>query len=389
LKFIIVLLSLAAFASAASMRVTDAMLPRLSAQFNVGLAQAASVITVFSVAYGVMQVAFGPLGDRFGKLRVISLAAIGASAATLLCLFAPTFESFLVGRTLAGALCGSIIPLAMAWIGDVVPYEQRQPVLARFLIGQIMGIGGGAAIGGYAAESADWRWPFAGLAAWLFVSAALLLRESRRDPAPRLATGSRFYQDLWSVARTPWARVVIGTVCIEGVVVFGALAFIPTHLHFARGFALSQAGLSMILFSAGGIAFALMARVAVRRLGEVGLAGAGAVLLSLGLAIVAWTPVPAIAPLACLTAGLGFYMFHNTLQTNATQMAPAHRGAGMALFASMFFLGQSAGVAIAGVVAESMTAIYVLATAAFGILPIGFTFAAMKRSAMEKAAAKS
>ena len=43
LRFIIVLLSLAAFASAASMRVTDAMLPRLSAQFHVGLAQAASV----------------------------------------------------------------------------------------------------------------------------------------------------------------------------------------------------------------------------------------------------------------------------------------------------------------------------------------------------------
>ena len=58
------LLSLAAFASAASMRVTDALLPRLSSQFHVGLAQAANVITVFSVAYGLMQVLFGPLGDR-------------------------------------------------------------------------------------------------------------------------------------------------------------------------------------------------------------------------------------------------------------------------------------------------------------------------------------
>ena len=55
LTLTIVLLSLAAFASAASMRVTDAMLPRLASQFHVGLAQAASVITVFAVAYGLMR----------------------------------------------------------------------------------------------------------------------------------------------------------------------------------------------------------------------------------------------------------------------------------------------------------------------------------------------
>lgn len=375
----IVLLSLAAFASAASMRVTDALLPRLSTQFHVGLAQAASVITVFSVAYGVMQIALGPLGDRFGKLRVISLAAMGASVATVFCFLAPTFESFIVGRTLAGALCGSIIPLAMAWIGDVVPYEQRQPVLARFLIGQIMGIGGGAAVGGFAAENTEWRWPFAVLAVWLLVSAVFLLRQSRHDPAPRRVGKSRFYEDLWSVARTPWARVVIGTVSIEGIIVFGALAFIPTHLNFARGFAISYAGLAMVMFSAGGIAFAMLARTAVRRLGEVGLATVGTVFLASGLALVAWTPAAVVAPLACLLAGLGFYMLHNTLQTNATQMAPDYRGAGMALFASMFFLGQSAGVAAAGFVAESSAPMYVLIGAAIAIVPIGLNFARLKR----------
>ena len=378
------LLSLAAFASAASMRVTDALLPRLSQQFHVGLAQAANVITVFAVAYGVMQIAFGPLGDRFGKLRVISLAAIGASVATVFCLLAPTFEMFLVGRTLAGALCGSIIPLAMAWIGDVVPYERRQPVLARFLIGQILGIGGGAAVGGFAAESAEWRWPFAVLAVWLFVSAVFLLRESRRDPAPLRSGKSRFYQDLFNVARTPWARVVIGTVSIEGVIVFGALAFIPTHLHFARGFPMSHAGLAMLTFSAGGIAFALFAKQAVQTLGEVGLAIAGTILLALGLALAAWTPFAAAAPTGALVGGLGFYMLHNTLQTNATQMAPQHRGAGMALFASMFFLGQSAGIAAAGFVAESFAPIYVLVAASLAILPVGFTFAFRKRSALQR-----
>src|SRR5436309_363073 len=94
----IVLLSLAAFASAASMRVTDAMLPRLAGRFEVGLAQAAQGITVFAIAYGVMQMAFGPLGDRFGKLRVISLAAAGASVATLACYLADNDHAFVWAR---------------------------------------------------------------------------------------------------------------------------------------------------------------------------------------------------------------------------------------------------------------------------------------------------
>ena len=376
----IVLLSFAAFASAASMRVTDAMLPRLADDFHVGLAQAANVITAFAVAYGVMQVLFGPLGDRFGKLRVIAFAAIGASVTTLGCLFAPGYETFIAGRLFSGALCGALIPLAMAWIGDVVPYAERQPVIARFLLGQIIGLGTGTAVGGFAAEQAYWRWPFGALAVWLLVSGVTLVRASRRDPGPRTGKRSNFFHDLAAVLRSRWARVVIATVCVEGIVVFGALAFVPTHLHFARGFALSRAGLSMLTFAAGGIAFALFARPVVRRLGEVGLAMIGTSFLATGLALAAWTPFAAMAPAGCLLAGLGFYMLHNTLQTNATQMAPERRGAGMALFASTFFLGQSLGVALAGIVAERVGPIVVIAGAAVAIVPVGFVFARLRRS---------
>jgi predicted MFS family arabinose efflux permease len=380
MNFNIVLLALAAFASAASMRVTDAMLPRLGLEFHVGLAQAAQVITVFAVAYGVMQMAFGPLGDRFGKLRVIGLASIGAAVATLACWAAPGYETFLAGRLVAGALCGSIIPLAMAWIGDVVPYAERQPVIARFLLGQIIGLGAGAAVGGIAAEHLHWRWPFVALAAWLLASGLFILNASRSDPVPRASAGGGFFRQVVQVFASHWARVVVATVSVEGVIVFGALAFIPTHLHLARGFTLSHSGFAMLTFAAGGVAFALFARPVVRRLGEVGLAVNGTLLMAVGFALVAWTPTPAVAPAGCLVAGLGFYMLHNTLQTNATQMAPERRGAGMALFASMFFLGQAAGVAVAGWLAETAGANVAIYAAAVAIVPTGFVFAWLRRA---------
>jgi MFS family permease len=65
-------LSLAAFGSGMSLRLTDPQLPRLAAEFGVSLASASYVITCFSVAYGFSQLFFGPLGDRFGKYLVIA-----------------------------------------------------------------------------------------------------------------------------------------------------------------------------------------------------------------------------------------------------------------------------------------------------------------------------
>ncbi len=379
MTFNIVLLSLAAFASAASMRVTDAMLARLGSEFQVGLAQASSVITVFAVGYGVMQMVFGPLGDRYGKLRVIGLAAIGGAAATVGCFLAPGFETFVAARLLAGALCASIIPLAMAWIGDVVPYAERQPVIARFLLGQILGLGAGSALGGFAADDAQWRWPFALLAAWLLVSGMLLVHAARTDPGPRSQANGRFLRDVLQVMAAPWARVVVATVFFEGTVLFGALAFVPTHLHLARDFSAAHAGLAMLAFAAGGVGFALFARAFLARLGEVGLAVGGTLLMAIGLLLIAWTPHWTVAPAGCLLAGLGFYMLHNTLQTNATQMSPERRGAGMALFASMLFVGQAVGVAAAGWMVEGSGAAAVIVGSALAILPIGLVFARLRK----------
>ena len=60
--------------------------------------------------------------------------------------------------------------------------------------------------------------------------------------------------------------------------------------------------------------------------------------LMLGVAYLELAIGPAwwLAPLADAAIGLGFYMLHNTLQTNATQMTPEARGTAVALFSSMY-----------------------------------------------------
>src|ERR1700716_783664 len=123
------------------------LLLSLASEFRVSLGTASYVITLFSVAYGLSQLFFGPLGDRFGKYLVVAWACMACAVTALLCALAPNFSLLLVARLLAGGTAAAIIPLSMAWIGDVVPYNERQPVLAKFLIGQILGVSAGVLVG--------------------------------------------------------------------------------------------------------------------------------------------------------------------------------------------------------------------------------------------------
>lgn len=377
----IVALSFAALASGASMRLADALLPRLATEFGVTLGRASLVITVFAVAYGLAQALFGPLGDRFGKLRVITWACVAAALASLLCALAPGYGALLAARLLAGATAAAVIPLAMAWIGDNVPYERRQPVLARFLIGQITGFSLGVWAGGYTAEHLPWRTPFVGVAGLFLVMAALLGRARRRLPPPQLIKAAAPGGALVTIARQfravlaqPWARVVLVVVFCEGAVVYGPFAFIAAHLHQRFGLALSTVGGLVMGFAAGGLVFALGAQVLVARLGEVWLVRAGSWLMAAALAAIAFAPAWGWALPACLVMGLGFYMMHNTLQTHATQMAPERRGTAVAAFACCFFLGQSIGVGLAGLVVDRLGTAPVLATGAAGLLVVAWAF---------------
>jgi len=374
----IALLSLAAFASAASMRVMDALLVRVSGEYGIGLATAANAITVFAVVYGLLQLVMGPLGDRHGKLRVIAAACGASAAASLACAVAPTYATLLLARAAAGASCACIIPLSMAWVGDVTPYESRQGVLARFLLGQIIGLSAGAALGGFAAESGYWQWPFAALAIWFLVIGVTLARTAWRQPSGAHEAGGNLVANLVAVLRTPSVRLVLVTVFLEGLVLLGALTFVATHLHRVRGASMPVAGAMFFAVSAGGVVFAFFARRIVPVLGEARLAALGTAIVALSVLGIAWAPSLAAAPVSCFGAGLGFYMLHSTLQTNATQMAPTRRGTAVALFAGIFFLGQSVGVAIAGRLVEGIGSDWTLTISSLALLPVGIGFAVLR-----------
>lgn len=385
---VIILLALAAFASSSAFRICDPLLPVFANEFNVRTAQASSAVTYFSIAYGVMQFFYGPVGDRYGKFLVLSLATLGCAVGSLLVAFAPSLGVLEFGRFISGATAAGIIPLSMAWIGDHVPYEQRQATLARYLLGSISGIAIGQLLGGVFADTVGWRWAFVFLAMIYLVVGSLLISRRRHVVEVPASGGVRLLDPVREVWAQPWARIVLVVVCLEGAFVFGPLAFVPAYLHERHEIAVAWAGGISGLFAAGALIYAFYAKSFVRRFGEYRLAIAGGCMMAFAFAVYWFSSVWYWGVLASLLSGLGYYLLHAVLQTHATQMAPAIRGTAVALFASFLFFGQSVGVILASVAVDHLDLAAVFPIGIFGlpILAIVFAWRLQKRQAAQASA---
>ena len=102
------LISLAAFSSMASMRVCDPMLVALATEFQVSVGEASRVISAFAVAYGCLQLFYGPLGDRVGKLRVINAAALACAVFSAMTAMASDFHLLVIARAAMGASAADV-----------------------------------------------------------------------------------------------------------------------------------------------------------------------------------------------------------------------------------------------------------------------------------------
>jgi predicted MFS family arabinose efflux permease len=377
------LLSTCCFTSMATMRVCDSLLPSLQAEFGVSTGSAAQTISAFALAYGVMQLFFGPLGDRFGKVRVISFATLACTLGNVGATFAFEIDQLLIARVVSGAAAAGIVPLTMAWIGDTVPYERRQEVLAKLLGATVFGMIAGQWLGALLAQSFNWRVSFALLSAISLLAGTLVMFDRSDRSTMKHSTGNRFGHRALEVLSVPWARVVLLVTFIEGALAFSALSFIPSFLHSTFDTPMAEAGGIVALYGVGGLLYSKWARPLVQRLGESALARLGGGCLAISYGVLASLGMWQWAMPACALAGFGFYALHNTLQTHATQMAPSARGTAVSLFSCALFFGQSLGVLGASWLVDHFSARPVFISSAFGLFLLAMAFSALiaRRSA--------
>ncbi|MDI3331680.1 MAG: MFS transporter [Micrococcus sp.] len=340
--------ALASFTSSFDRFAVSPLLVVLAADLGATLAQALAVAGVYFLAYGFTQPVWGTLSDRYGRMRLMRVALLGATVTGILSALAPDLALLIVARALTGAFFGGIIPTAITYIGDTVPGPHRHAALADNMSAVAVGTALATAAAGYIGETAGWRLMFA-IPPVLAVLCLLALR-GRSEPELPAPTG------LWRAITTAlsdrWMLLVMVLVFVEGAVVLGILTLLAPALQ-DQGLDATTAGLAVATYGLSTLASSRLVRLLARRLSRPAIMALGGAGLVAGYAAVGIHVSVGTVVAAALLLGWTWALLHTSLQAWATEVLPALRGTAVALFAASLFAGSAVGTLAAGPFADA------------------------------------
>jgi predicted MFS family arabinose efflux permease len=383
---ILPILAASCFVSSMSMRIMDPVVPDVARDFSLPPETVAMLATAFAFPYALGQPVLGALADALGKSKIIKTTLAVLVVCLAFAYLAPTFDTLFAARIVGGAAAGGIIPIAFAMIGDRFEMADRQWALSRVLTAIIAGQMTGSIGSGIVASHLGWRASV--LAATALSGAALVVTLWKLRPRPkadrspfRLATLFNGYAEVFA---NPRAVVCFSAVFIEGIIIFGAIPFVAVLLEQRGAGGLQEAGFVLAGFAIGGFCYIALVRVLLRTLGVYNLIRAGGIVAGLGFATMALQFSWPLEAMVFFVIGLGFYMIHNSLQTQATELAPRNRASAVAAHAFFFFLGQAAGPIVyrLGFASAGVQATLVVMGIAFAAVGLATAAGLIRRSPM-------
>ena len=376
-RFLLVSLCLAGLAANVSGRTIEPLVTLISTEFAIGVALAALLSSAYTLPFALGQPILGPIGDIFGKIRLLRFSLWALTAALVASAFAPTFETLALARFLAGIAAGGIVPSCMATIGDSYPPERRQVAISIFvtmgLLAQIFATGASGIVG----EAFGWRAVLFASAAFALVGAfaatfGIRAADSSERPAFSVANAAANYR---SVFRNPKAALCYATVFLEGVALYGVLPYVGAILLRQGAGGASEAGLIIGAMGIGGLAYVSVVSLLLRRFNRRQFMAVGGPVMAAGLLTLAAGAPWQVSAAAFAVSGFGFMLLHNSIQTEAVDLAPNARQSAYSLHALSFFSGQAAGPPAFAVLIASVGDRLALVTSAVVLAATGLVMA--------------
>ncbi|GAB3655842.1 hypothetical protein GCM10028833_30820 [Glycomyces tarimensis] len=339
----------------------------MEADWSVAASSMTWVISAFAFGYAGGFILFGPMADRFGHRRVLTVGITAAAVVTLLTGLAPTIESAVVLRVLQGLVVGSLPPAMTAYITTRVTPRRRAiaitAVATSFLAATVIGQIASQTVAGFA----DWRWVFIGSAAVFAVLALAVRRVMLADKPATGATLRQSYAAVPGVLRIGALLPLLGA----GALAMGAMVAVYTGIELT-GLVSGAGELLALRASALPVMIALpLLAIPLARLSRPGQITLGVGVAAAAMVAAAFTGEHVVALavlLAVLVGGLGI-VGPATLQS-AGELGGEHRASASSVAMFSFYVGATIGPIVAAAAARS------------GFVALAWTIAAMLLAAM-------
>jgi EmrB/QacA subfamily drug resistance transporter len=148
----------AAFMDLLDVTIVNVAIPSIQNQMKAGYSAIQWITAGYALAFAVVLITGGRLGDIFGRKRLFMIGMTGFTIASALCGLATTPGMLIGARVFQGAMAALMVPQVMAIIHVTFPAEERGKVMGMF-----GGIVGSAAVAGPIVGGLLVQWNIAGL----------------------------------------------------------------------------------------------------------------------------------------------------------------------------------------------------------------------------------
>jgi YNFM family putative membrane transporter len=324
--------------------VSIPLVPMMERLFDVSQAQASWLGTAFGLAYAGGFLVFGPLSDRYGRKTIMVPGLFALTLATLAVGFSPSYEVLVGLRVVQGIAAATFGPAALAYLGEVLPASIRATGIAVMTTGFLVAGIAGQVYADAVTLAVGWEWVFWGLAAvyGVFVVLLYMLPQSE-DVAGESATSLRTVYA--RMGRLLGNRVLLAAYFAAFTLLFtfvGMYSGLAPYLQTTFGVN-SQQLLLVRIAAIPGMALSLLAGRLVARYGSTRVVIGGIVLAAGGLGLEAVAGSLAILVVGSVVFVTGIAAAVPSLISFVGETAASARGAAVALYACILFIGASLG----------------------------------------------
>lgn len=313
-------LMLAMLLAALDQTIVSTALPTIAKDLN-GLSKYSWVATAYLLTSAVSTPLYGKISDMFGRKRIFLFAIILFLVGSALCGISQNMNQLILFRGLQGLGAGGLFVLALSIIGDIIPPRERGRYQGYF--GAVFAVSSvvGPLLGGFFTDYLSWRWVFyinlpIGIAALIAISTRLHLPVKKSQHkidylgAGLLAASviALLLGTVWGGINYPWAspqiiglfvasagfaglfvwremfasepilplelfkngvfRVTSILSLLVGVVMFGALIFLPEYQQIVRGDSAIKSGLMLLPLVVGIMSASITSGRLISKLGR-------------------------------------------------------------------------------------------------------------------------
>ena len=286
--FVVVLLALLLGLQAVT---TDLYLPTLPAirdSLGTSMGEIQLTLTALLLAFGISQLVWGPMSDRFGRRPVLLWGMSAYVLASLACVAAPGIDWLIAARTVQGIAMGAAVMAARAIVRDLYPPHEGAQVMSQALTGLGVIACTCAPVGGLLSDWVGWRYALFSVTLFGLLTLGLLLW-GYRETLPQRRMDALQWRSLWQSNVEIFRHPVFLTWCaLSSASYLGLFTFLATSSFvFTQqlGYSKTTYGLLMLTMSLSYIVGTFWGRWMLRRTSIHRTVGLAAVLSVLGGAL--------------------------------------------------------------------------------------------------------